>query len=182
MTRPRADLPPRGRRAPARPALARVRALLRGAVLALVVLGVLPAGGTARGDDNGEWAVRPAANAVTRRPYFYLAAAPGATVADTVTVTNRTDRPRSFRLYAADAYNTPRDGGFALRGPDEPRRATAAWAELARERVTVAAGASAEVAFTLTVPDRAEPGDHPGAIVAVEDAPDGTGPGIGVRR
>ncbi len=182
MTRPRADLPPRGRRAPARPALARVRALLRGAVLALVVLGALPAGGTARGDDNGEWAVRPAANAVTRRPYFYLAAAPGATVADTVTVTNRTDRPRSFRLYAADAYNTPRDGGFALRGPDEPRRATAAWAELARERVTVAAGASAEVAFTVTVPDRAEPGDHPGAIVAVEDAPGGTGPGIGVRR
>ncbi|MEJ8644430.1 DUF916 domain-containing protein [Streptomyces sp. MS1.HAVA.3] len=117
--------------------------------------------GTAAAADNGQWSVLPAATGVGQRPYFYLAAAPGQAVADAVTLANRTDRPRTFRLYAADAYNTARDGGFALRGPDEPRLATAAWAKLDRERVTVPAGGSVGVGFTVTVPDRAEPGTTP---------------------
>ncbi|MCX4719369.1 DUF916 domain-containing protein [Streptomyces virginiae] len=140
--------------------------------------------GTATADD-GQWSVLPVANTVGQRPYFYLAAAPGRSVADAVTLTNRTDRPRTFRLYVADAYNTVRDGGFALRGPDEPRLTTAAWAKLDRDRVTVAARASVAVGFTLTVPDRAEPGDHPGAVVALEERPAAaadTGRGIGVQR
>lgn len=123
-----------------------VRVPSRGAVPAAVLTALLAAvlllgpAGTAAGADNGQWSVLPAANAVGQRPYFYLAAAPGRSAADTVTVTNRSDRPRTFRLYAADAYNTARDGGFALRGPDEPRLATAAWVTLDRERVTVPAG------------------------------------------
>lgn len=144
---------------------------------------VVGVAGTATAADNGQWSVLPAATGVGQRPYFYLAAAPGQAVADAVTLTNRTDRPRTFRLYAADAYNTARDGGFALRGPDEPRLATAAWAKLDRERVTVPARASVGVRFTVTVPDRAEPGDHPGAIVALEDRPaTTTARGIGVQQ
>ncbi|WKD34732.1 GTPase Era [Streptomyces xanthophaeus] len=154
-----------------------------GAVLAAGIVLLLAA--PAESADNGQWSVLPAATGVGQRPCFYLAAAPGQDVTDAVTVTNRTDRPRTFRLYAADAYNTARDGGFALRGPDEPRLATAAWAKLDRERVTVAARSSVSVRFTLTVPDRAEPGDHPGAVVALEERPAvaaGTGRGIGVEQ
>lgn len=132
--------------------------------------------------DSGPWSVLPAATALGQRPYFYLAAAPGGTVRDTVSLTNRSDRDRTFRLYAADAYNTARDGGFALRGPDEPRRATAAWTRLDRDRVTVPGRATVDIGFTVTVPDRAEPGDHPGAVVALEEAPAAGGPGIGVRQ
>lgn len=158
----------------------RIRHLGLLGVLAAVFLGTA---GTAAAADNGQWSVLPAANTVGQRPYFYLAAAPGRSVTDSVTVANRTDRPRTFTLYAADAYNTPRDGGFALRGPEEPRLATAAWAKLDRERVTVPARGSVSVAFTLTVPDRAEPGDHPGAIVALEDRPAAaTAQGIGVQQ
>ncbi|MFD3697619.1 hypothetical protein ACFWUZ_15925 [Streptomyces sp. NPDC058646] len=70
-----------------------------------------------------------------------------------------------------------------MRGPDEPRRAAGAWARLAQERVTAPAGGSVSVALTLTVPDRAEPGDHPGAVVALEDRPGGgAARGIGVRQ
>lgn len=146
----------------------------------LLLLG--PAGPAAAAD-NGQWSVLPAANTLGQRPYFYLAAAPGQAVTDSVTIANRTDRPRTFRLYAADAYNTARDGGFALRGPEEPRRATAAWTVLARERITVPAKTALDVGFTLTVPDRAEPGDHPGAVVALEDRPAGTAVrGIGVQQ
>ncbi|CAM5525310.1 hypothetical protein SAVIM40S_07300 [Streptomyces avidinii] len=140
--------------------------------------------GTAAAVDSGQWSVLPVANSVAQRPCFYLAAAPGQAVTDAVTVTNRTDRPRTFRLYAADAHNTARDGGFAVRGPDEPRSAAGAWAKLDRERVTVPAGGSVAVGFTVTVPDRAEPGDHPGAVVALEERPAAapTGGGIGVQR
>ncbi|PWK73626.1 GTP-binding protein Era [Streptomyces sp. CG 926] len=152
---------------------------------ALLALALAPAG-TATAADDGQWSVSPVANTVGQRPSFYLAAAPGRSVADAVTLTNRTDRPRTFRLYVADAYNTARDGGFAVRGPEEPRRATAAWAKLDRERVTVAAHGSVAVGFTLTVPDRAEPGDHPGAVVALEERPAAARPdagrGIGVQQ
>lgn len=167
-----------------------------GTVLALLAgLGawLLGAAGPAAAADNGQWSVLPAANTIGQRPYFYLSAAPGQAVTDAVTIANRTGRPRTFRLYAADAYNTARDGGFALRGPDEPRTATAAWTKLTRELITVPAKTALTVGFTLTVPDRAEPGDHPGAVVALEDRPSGTaaqgtaaqgttGRGIGVQQ
>lgn len=155
--RPRQGEPPGGGRGSTARAV-RLAVLLATAAAAPGLV-LLPAG-TASADD-GQWSVLPAANTVGRRPYFYLAAAPGQSVADAVTVTNRTDRPRTFRLYAADAHNTVRDGGFALRGPDEPRRAAAAWTKLDRERVTVPAGGTVRVGFTLAVPDRAEPGTTP---------------------
>ncbi len=138
-------------------------------VLAAAAL-VAATAGTA-GAEDGQWSVLPAANTLGQRPCFYLAAAPGQHVTDAVTLTNRGDRPRTFRLYAADAHHTARDGGFALRGPDEPRRAVAAWTKLDRERVTVPAGGTVRVGFTLTVPDRAAPGDHPGAVAALEERP-----------
>lgn len=153
------------------------------AVAVLVVLGSLARTPPAAAADNGRWSVLPAATTVGQRPYFYLSAPPGGEVRDTVTVANRTDRPRTFLLYAADAHNTARDGGFALRGPDEPRLGAAAWTRLSRERITVPAGGTADVPFTVAVPERAEPGDHPGAVVAVEDGPaTPTGRGIGVRQ
>lgn len=158
-------------------------AALAAAALALVAL--LAPARPAAAADNGQWSVLPVATAAGQRPYFYLAASPGGTVRDTVAVANRTDRPRTFRLYAADAHNTARDGGFALRGPDEPRGPPAAWVRLERDRVTVPARGTVEVGFELTVPDRAEPGDHPGALVALEDAPAaaaGAAPGIGIRQ
>ncbi len=156
------------------------------AVLATAVAAtglVLLPGGPARAEE-GRWSVLPAASTVGRRPCFHLAAAPGRSVSDAVTVTNGTDRPRTFRLYVADAHNTARDGGFALRGPDEPRRAVAAWTKLERERVTVPAGGTVRVGFTLTVPDRAAPGDHPGAVAALEERPPGAAAprGIGVQQ
>lgn len=174
-------------------ARAAVAAAVAAALVLLAAVFLLAPAGTAAAADNGQWSVLPAANTLGQRPYFYLSAAPGGTVADTVTIANRTDQPRTFRLYAADAYNTARDGGFALRGPEEPRTATGAWTKLARERITVPARTAVGVGFTLTVPDRAEPGDHPGAIVALEDRPtaaaaegtaaQGAGPqGIGVQQ
>lgn len=156
-------------------------ALLAAAVLLLLLL-LGAAARPAAAADNGQWAVLPAATRLGQRPYFYLATTPGGTVTDTVTITNRTDTPRTFRLYAADAHNTARDGGFAVRGPEEPRRATGAWLRLDRDLLTVPARSAADVPFTLTVPERAEPGDHPGAVVALEERTRDHPQGIGVRQ
>ncbi|WP_405537705.1 WxL protein peptidoglycan domain-containing protein [Streptomyces sp. NBC_00075] len=138
----------------------------------------------ARAADNGSWSVFPTASAVAQRPYFYLSADPGTSVEDKVTVANKTDKPLTFRLYAADAYNTARDGGFAVRTFDEKQRGVGAWARPAKSRVTVPPHKSVTVPFTLRVPERAEPGDHVGALVALDeriDAGDGS-LALGVRR
>ncbi|MER6910946.1 DUF916 domain-containing protein [Streptomyces sp. NPDC000594] len=162
------------------------------AVLAAVL--ALPGASGAHAADNGHWSVFPAApgkasaatasSGAPARPYFYLSADPGQTLRDRVTVTNRTGRPRTFRLYAADAHNTVRDGGFAVRSPEEPRRGVGAWARPQRERITVPARGSVTVPYTLTVPDSAPPGDHPGALVALDEqvATTGGAVGMGVRQ
>ncbi|MFI1012881.1 WxL protein peptidoglycan domain-containing protein [Streptomyces sp. NPDC020965] len=137
-------------------------------VLAALLAGVVPAT-AAHAADNGEWSVYPAASELGSRPYFYLSADPGATLTDRVTVSNKTAGPLTFRLYAADAYNTARDGGFAVRARDEKQRGVGAWARPERDRVTVPARGSVTVPYTLTVPESAEPGDHPGALVALDE-------------
>ncbi|GGS04277.1 hypothetical protein GCM10010269_49000 [Streptomyces humidus] len=138
----------------------------------------------ARAADNGSWSVYPVSSAVAARPYFYLSADPGRTIEDKVVVANKTDRPLTFRLYAADAYNTARDGGFAVRSLGERMRGVGAWAKLPRDRVTVPGRGTVTVPFTLEVPEGAEPGDHPGAIVALDERVDDGGGSLalGVQR
>ncbi|OIK25620.1 WxL protein peptidoglycan domain-containing protein [Streptomyces malaysiense] len=138
----------------------------------------------ARAADNGSWSVYPVAAQAAARPYFYLSAGPGQTLTDKVAVQNRTGEPLTFRLYAADAYNTPRDGGFAVRTVGETMRGVGAWARLARSRITVPGHRTVTVPFTLRVPPGAEPGDHPGAIVALDERvePGGGKLALGVRR
>ncbi|WP_432071659.1 WxL protein peptidoglycan domain-containing protein [Streptomyces wuyuanensis] len=152
-------------------------------LLALAVL--LCAVPAAHAADNGEWSVEPTASGLGRRPYFYLSADPGTTLTDSVTVTNKTAAPLAFVLYAADAYNTERDGGFAVRTRQERQRGVGAWAKPDRTRLTVPARSAVTVPYTLTVPEDAEPGDHPGALVALDERV-AAGPGgdvaVGIRR
>ncbi|MEV6164030.1 DUF916 domain-containing protein [Streptomyces sp. NPDC052052] len=135
--------------------------------------------------DNGSWSVYPATAGTGQRPYFYLSADPGATLHDKVTVTNKTDQPRTFRLYAADAYNTARDGGFAVRSRQEKQSSVGAWARTDRDRVTVKPHGSVLVPLTITVPEDAEPGDHPGALVALDEHVDSADAGavaVGIQQ
>lgn len=143
-----------------------------------------PATATAYAADNGSWSVYPAASRIAARPYFYLSADPGQTITDKVVVANKTGKPLTFRLYAADAYNTARDGGFAVRTASERMRGVGAWAKPAKSRVTVPGHRTVTVPVTLRVPAGAEPGDHPGAIVALDERVDkGSGSlALGVRR
>ncbi|UGY91789.1 WxL protein peptidoglycan domain-containing protein [Streptomyces gobiensis] len=142
------------------------------AALCCVLVAALPEAGAAApesgpgaGPDGGVWSAAPVAGGGTSadRPYFYLEAGPGTVLEDTVAITNRGKRARTYELRGADAYNE-RGGGFAVR-EDGESRGTGAWIALAKERVTVPARTRAEVPFTVTVPPDAVPGDHPGAVV-----------------
>ncbi|MEU3371518.1 DUF916 domain-containing protein [Streptomyces sp. NPDC006660] len=138
-------------------------------LLALLAALALLSAPLARAADNGNWSVYPASSGTFARPYFYLAAAPGATLRDQVTVTNKTAAPLNLRLYGADAYNTERDGGFAVRAEQEKQSGVGAWVRPERGAITVPARSSLTVPFTLAVPEDAEPGDHVGALVALDD-------------
>ncbi|MFI1171269.1 DUF916 domain-containing protein [Streptomyces melanogenes] len=142
----------------------------------LAVLGLLAAfaalpAPAARAADNGRWSVFPVhqgAPSTPTRAYFRMTADRGATVRDKVTVKNLDARTTTFQLYGTDGYNTPRDGGFAVRNKGERMTGVGAWTRLDRTEVTVPGGGEVTVPFTLTVPKDAEPGDHPGAVVALD--------------
>ncbi|MFG2090062.1 MULTISPECIES: hypothetical protein [unclassified Spirillospora] len=137
---------------------------------------------------NGSWSVGPVngSGAAAARPAFAIEAPPGETVQDTVRVTNLTDGPLTFRLYGADAYNTPRDAGFALRTAGEPRRGVGAWITLKHGTLKVPANKAVKVPFTLKIPENATPGEHIGGIVAlntaIESVQESGGARVGVRR
>ena len=76
----------------------------------------------AQAGDNGAWSVTPtppAAESPAPREYFVLEGTPGSVIKDQVRITNFTDKPITFRLYGADAYNTAEGGFFALKTHDE---------------------------------------------------------------
>ncbi|MFF3088726.1 DUF916 domain-containing protein [Streptomyces nojiriensis] len=133
-------------------------------LLLLTTLSPTPAGAA----DNGEWSVRPADSAITPRAAFELTAQPGATLADRAVVTNTTTAELTFRLYVADAHNTERDGGLAVRGIEETQRDVGAWGKPEQDSITVPARSAVTVGVTLAVPRDASPGDHVGALVAVD--------------
>ncbi|MFE5911133.1 WxL protein peptidoglycan domain-containing protein [Streptomyces wedmorensis] len=154
-------------------------------LLLSTLLALLALAPSAEAAENGEWAVYPAAARLGSRPYFFLSADPGSTLTDRVTVTNKTAAPLTFRLYGADAYNTDRDGGFAVRTQAERQTGAGAWIKPERTRVTVPPRSAVTVAYTLAVPADADPGDHPGALVALDErvSPGGKGTvAVGVQR
>lgn len=118
-----------------------------GVVIAAVLwfLGTAVPAGAADGSDGAGWSAAPVAGSgAGERPHFYLEAGPGAVLEDTVTITNRGDQARTYDLRGA--------GG------------NGEWIAPAERRVTVPARTRAEVPFTVTVPQDATPGNHPGAV------------------
>ncbi|WP_274559286.1 hypothetical protein [Streptomyces spiramyceticus] len=113
--------------------------LLTAALLCAAVLAT-PAHAAAEG-----WKVAPSGDG---RPYFYLEGAAGTVLEDKLSLTNSSSKPRTLKLRGA--HNTR----------------TGAWIALAADEVKIPPRTRAEVPFTVTVPQSATPGDHPGTIVA----------------
>ncbi|TIC88280.1 DUF916 domain-containing protein [Nocardioides sp. GY 10113] len=157
-------------------------------VLALGALTLVPAPG-ASAADNGAWSVAPtppAGGTTVPRTYFVLEGDPGTTIKDKVRLQNWTKKPITFKVYGADGYNTEQDGFFALRGYEEEMTDLGAWVTPATSQVTVYGTTQVDVPVTIRIPRDAAPGDHVGAVVAmnvaVESGGDREGIDIGIQR
>lgn len=169
----------------------RALGLLAGAAFLLTTFGHVAHGdrsaaSPAQGDDEVpvSWSVSPGpSEGEPGRPNFVLEAEPGDTVSDVLVVENLGEVNLVLGVYASDAFNTESGGIDLLTGDDEPT-GLGSWVEVDEPSVTVPAGASVEVPFSIRVPDDASPGDHVGGIVTSLriTEPDQTGTRVTVER
>jgi WxL Interacting Protein, peptidoglycan binding domain len=142
-----------------------VRALL--AAIALTGVGVLPFASPAGAADNGTWAVEPAGPGdQAGRDHFVYALNPGQSLIDTVAISNLSDAPITFDVYATDAYNTTPDAAFALLRKEDIPEDAGSWIRFEVNEYTVPPRTRAEIPFEITVPLNATPGDHAAGVVA----------------
>ncbi len=145
-----------------------------------------PAGFATTGDPTASpvtWAVTPAdATGPDGRSWVELELDSGVSVDEYLAVRNLSDRDVTFSLTAADGYFTPA-GRFNMLPGDKQSVAAGTWISMDKT-VTVAAGSTAVVPFTVTVPDNATPGDHAAGIAASiysQGGSDGTQLGVESR-
>lgn len=150
-----------------RPALARF-----GLAVLVVSATVFSAGAaiaaTAPAPPSGEdvtWGVRTATNAQgSARDNFAYVVGPGGTVDDAIVVTNHDDQPLDLDLYAADGFTT-QSGQLDVLTRGEESSEVGVWTGVGQEHVQIPAGESAEIPFTISVPENATPGDYAGGII-----------------
>lgn len=131
----------------------------------LIACGIVVGTSTFAHAEDVTWTVRTASNAygADRTSYSYTID-PGTTVDDALVVANHGETPVELAVYAADGYTTE-GGEFNVLVGGETSVAVGAWVHAQTERITVAPGGTAEIPFTIQVPDNATPGDYAGGIL-----------------
>ncbi|WP_327023640.1 WxL protein peptidoglycan domain-containing protein [Micromonospora sp. NBC_01739] len=119
------------------------------------------------------WAVQPAdRNGPDGRRFIERTLDPGQVVTEHLAVRNFSDSTVVFSLKAADGYLTDK-GRFNMLPSHEKSVAGGTWITV-QDKVTVEAGGTKVVPFTITVPEDATPGDHPAGIAATVTSTGGT--------
>lgn len=141
-------------------------------VIGLVAASLFVVTSPASASDNGQWSVAPTGtNGVTPRDWFEYQLRPGQTLRDMVSVSNLTDHDMNFKIYPADAYDTPGSGAFALKLPSDQQTDAGGWIKLGYDTVSVPAKSRADLAFEIDIPTDASPGDHTAGIIAEDASP-----------
>ncbi|MEU0561460.1 DUF916 domain-containing protein [Dactylosporangium maewongense] len=169
---------PAPRRKPTVAALVRIAVLALLAAFAVVGLGA----GTALAEEGDvAWTVRTASNSYgADRSSFSYSVNPGGRVEDTMVVANRGTAPLNLAVYAADGFTTG-TGQLDLITKDKKSIGIGVWVHANPGTIAIKPGESADVPFTVTVPDNATPGDYVGGIVTSLTQPNDA-EGINVER
>lgn len=119
-----------------------------------------------------DFSIAPASTSDAQAPraYFDFDVSPGQVIKDKVSIINRTDANMNLNVYAADAYNVPLDGSFALHLLKERRVDVGAWTKLTIANINVPPHTQSTFPFEIAIPSDVRPGDHAGGIVAVNTA------------
>lgn len=121
------------------------------------------------------WSIRPGSTDASQRSNFTYTLDPGATIRDTLVVTNLGTTPLDLAVYAADGVTTA-TGHLDLEPASKAPADVGGWFVADLPTVSVQPGAAQEVPFTLAVPAAATPGDHVGGVITsfVSPAAQGT--------
>ena len=110
-------------------------------------------------------------------------AAPGEVQRYTVDVSNLSNSEQTYYVFMRDIVGVNNDNSpvYATAGQESTRYELSRWVSLAVDQITVPAGQSVPVSFTLTVPPEAAPGSHFGALFVSQEPPRlrTTGAGVG---
>jgi hypothetical protein len=107
------------------------------------------------------------------RAYFKPVLRPGASLTQTLVITNTGSSTVRLYVYAVDGL-TGQTTGTVYANRHDPVRKAGRWVRPAVSQITVARGSTATVPFTIRVPRNATPGDHVAGI-ALEDTQHATG-------
>ena len=89
----------------------------------------------------------------------------------TAKIANPAETPTTVRLYLRDmVFN---DDGTPVLNDEGPQTDVGLWGTFDRDTIEIGPKSTVEVSFRVTVPDRAEPGDHLGALVVESASPGG---------
>jgi hypothetical protein len=93
---------------------------------------------------------------------------PGDSVKDEIEVYNNTELSKTINVYATDSVVSS-GGGFACAQAVDEIKDVGSWITLSKNQVSLNAGAKEKIAFNVSVPNYAEPGEHNGCI-AIQEA------------
>lgn len=142
-------------------------ALIAAFLLSTLVASLAPTGVFAQTSGIGGKPANPDASNARTKTIFVKKIAPGASVSDAVAVTNSGSEAKTVMVYATDSV--PSSGGaFACAQAVEMPKQAGKWIALSQTAVSIPAGATVTVPFSITVPQEAEPGESNGCIVLQE--------------
>lgn len=128
------------------------------------------------------WSVRPTpVDGQAERSNFTFSLRPNQRVEDSIRIRNFGRNPLRLEVYAADARTTD-NGAVDLLPSGQPSKRVGTWVSVQRRSVELTPGELVDVAFTLTVPDNAESGDHTGGIVTALRSPAAGGREVSVEQ
>jgi len=121
----------------------------------------------AKSNQDITWAVQPstAKGPDGRSTFTWSSVKPRTVLHDYVGVSNLSNRPVTFQVYATDAFVTSSGGLDLLPAASKPTD-IGTWVKVLHRTIKVPAHARINEPFTVTVPANATPGDHTGGVIA----------------
>lgn len=137
---------------------------LAGMIAVLLCLWMSP-GALAAESGDVTWSVRPAdSQGANGDSWTELTLEPGTETTEYLELSNHSNHPVSFRVYAADGYFTDK-GRFNMGAAAEEPAEAGSWITV-DDVVTVESKDSVIMPYTVRVPDKVTPGDHAAGIAA----------------